>query len=216
MRIAISQRSDEVSSYRERRDALDQRWAQRLESLGLISVPVPNGLQDPQAWARALGIQGLLMTGGNDLCGLQEARHEAPERDRSEGLLLDLAYAEQWPVLGVCRGMQMLNMYLGGKVIPVARHVAVRHGLLRTIGQGVRLLATMPHDVEVNSFHSFGIAADGLAQTLLPVLYDAQGFIEAAEHQHLPWAAIMWHPEREPVLGNMDRILFSTIFKHHD
>jgi len=215
MRIAVSQRADEVSSYCERRDALDQRWAARLESLNLTPVPMPNGLQDPQAWARSLGIQGLLLTGGNDLGGLSAHGSGAPERDRSESLLLDLACTECWPVLGVCRGMQMLNKYLGGELAPITDHVAVRHLLLRS-NQPTRLFGGLSASMEVNSFHGFGIAADMLAQPLLPVLHDAQGFIEAAEHRHLPWAAVMWHPEREPALSATDQALLANLFKHHD
>ena len=211
MRIAVSQRADEVSSHKERRDALDQRWAQRIEPLGLLPVPVPNGLQDPQAWARALSIEGLLLTGGNDLSGRAAGGGSASERDRTEGLLLDLSQAMRWPVLGVCRGMQMLNGHLGGRLTAVQGHVATRHRLQRS-DQPARFLADLADGLEVNSFHHFGIAPEGLAAALVPVLRDDEGFVEAAEHSQLPWAGIMWHPERESELAAIDRILLSQIF----
>ncbi len=212
MRIAITQRADEVSSHGERRDALDQRWATLLEAMSVTVVPLPNGLKDPQAWANALGIQGLLLSGGNDLCGLPGAQSEAPERDRSERLLLDMARVQQWSVLGVCRGMQMLNTYLGGTITPVAGHVAVRHPV-HPNGRPARFLTTLPQDLEVNSFHSFGIAADGLAPHLAPLLHDAQGYVEAVEHTHLRWVAVMWHPERESQLGTFELSLLTRLFK---
>jgi putative glutamine amidotransferase len=209
MRIAISQRAD--PALHERRDALDQRWAPQLESLGAVPVPLPNGLHDPQAWACALGIEGVLLSGGNDLCGLPGASGEAAERDRSEALLLDLAHARRWPVLGVCRGFQMLNRYLGGTLTAVEGHVAMRHALYPTAHRA-RLLPTDPKVIDVNSFHRFGVAAEGLAEPLVPVFCDAQGFVEAAEHRLLPWAGVMWHPEREAVLGEPDRALLSRLF----
>jgi putative glutamine amidotransferase len=211
MRIAVTQRVDEVGTHRERRDALDQRWPQLIEALGWVPVPVPNGLKDPQTWARAVGVDALLLSGGNDLTGLPGAHAEAPERDHCETLLLDLAQALQWPVLGVCRGMQMLNRYLGGQLIPVPDHVAVRHVLQRA-EPAPRLLTALPQTLEVNSFHGFGIAAAGLARSLVPVMLDGEGRVEAAEHRALPWAAIMWHPERESALVGVDCALLTSLF----
>jgi gamma-glutamyl-gamma-aminobutyrate hydrolase PuuD len=205
MRIAISQRIDDFPSREERRDALDQRWAARLETIGLVPVPLPNTLRDPVAWARGLGIGGLVLTGGNDIGGT------APERDRGEGLLLNLAASERWPVLGICRGLQMINVHLGGNLAPVPGQVGVRHRLHRIAG-APRLLSELGAGIEVNSFHAFGIATEGLAGPLLPVLCDPQGFVEAAEHRTLPWAGLMWHPEREPAFSAGEQALLSRLF----
>ncbi|MCR5885728.1 gamma-glutamyl-gamma-aminobutyrate hydrolase family protein [Rhizobacter sp. J219] len=197
MRIAISQRVDVIERYDERRDALDHRWARRIESLGWVPVPVPNSLQAPAAWARALGIDALLLTGGNDLSGMSSTAPAATERDRTEFELLDLAREVGWPVLGVCRGMQAMNMYLGGHIVPVIGHIAQRHELHGT-GWPARRFAGLADGMTVNSFHGFGIPASGLAPGLHPLMQDAAGYVEAAEHDHLPWSAVMWHPEREP------------------
>jgi putative glutamine amidotransferase len=204
MRIAISQRADDIAGRDERRDSLDQRWAARLEALGIVAVPLPNGLADPAAWCRALGIEGLLLSGGNDL-------GDAPERDDSENLLLCIARAEAWPVLGVCRGLQLMNRHLGGRLVPIEQHVAVRHRLKRSAGTA-RLLGALPDGLEVNSFHGQGLPADGLAAELRSVLVDDGGFVEAAEHRQLSWAGVMWHPEREAAFGTADRALLSAVF----
>jgi len=212
MRIAVSQRVHEIPAYRERRDCIDQRWAHVLESLGLVPVPLPNGLQDPQRWALELCVQGLLLTGGNDPGHAPGAADVAPERDRSETVLLDLAHANGLPVLGVCRGLQVLNGYCGGGLGRLPGHVASRHRLRRS-GAAARLLGFLPDGVEVNSFHGLGIAAADIAAPLLPVLLDDAGYVEAAEHRHLRWAGIMWHPEREPALTALDRQLLTSIFQ---
>jgi putative glutamine amidotransferase len=211
-RIAVSQRVLAAQPRAERRDALDQAWGPCLEALGLLAVPVPNALRDPQAWALALQIDGLLLTGGNHAGG-DPAHHAdaAPERDATEGQLLHLAQARRWPVLAVCRGLQMLNLHLGGQLVPVEGHVAQRHALQRLPGAGP-LLRGLPDALEVNSFHQFGIAPGGLAPALQAGWADAAGQVEAAEHRQLPWLGIMWHPERETALRAHDRHLIHSLF----
>lgn len=200
IRLAITQRVDEVAHYRERRDALDQRWVARLQGWALPRplwpVPVPNGLQDAGAWAHELGITAVLLTGGGDI-------GRAPERDRCEWQLLDAARLARWPVLGVCRGFQVLNSFLGGRLQAVSGHVGVRHRVHRSAeawpwAVPVSLPSSVPETAEVNSFHAQGIAAGGLAPGLRPLLVDDQGGVEAAAHVDLPWAGMLWHPEREP------------------
>ncbi|MBI3345968.1 MAG: gamma-glutamyl-gamma-aminobutyrate hydrolase family protein [Burkholderiales bacterium] len=214
-RIAVTMRVDDHAAYGERRDALDQRWIGLLQSLGLTPVPAPNALADLGDWTRSLGIAGLLLTGGNDvgLPGLHEA--SAPERDGSEGRLLELAREQHWPVLGVCRGLQMINVHCGGGLSAVDGHVAIRHEVLdspavvpRFFARGIAGAASR----QVNSFHGCGIAAADLATDLVPIYRDAQGWIEAVEHRLLPWAGLMWHPEREPALDAADRHLLNQLF----
>ena len=208
MRIAVTQRVEVVASYGERRDCLDQQWALFLQGLGIAAVPVPNSLPNAESWMEALGIDGLLLTGGNDLAALVGASRPAPERDRTESALLTVARKQHLPVLGVCRGMQMINHWLGGQLVPVEGHTAIRHGL-----------GLLPGAVdfidfrEVNSFHDWGISPDTLAPGLTARCQAADGTIEAFTHDTLPWAGIMWHPEREAPFTGPDQQLFLRIFR---
>ena len=182
-RIGITQRQDPVAGRSEVRDALDRHWAPLLERLGLVPVPVPNGLSDPVAWASALELQGLLLTGGNDVSGQPSgSQQRAPERDRAEGLLLDLAAAQRWPVLGICRGFQHMNVRLGGGLSPVRGHVATVHRVHAVQGSwggevGRRLASCgAPVPEQVNSYHQFGMERQDLAAGLEPWLVDDQGW----------------------------------------
>ena len=83
MRIAITQRVEVVASHGERRDCLDQQWAPFLEELGLVALPVPNNLRSPEQWLDGQGVDGVVLTGGNDLSVLVDGRNQARERDHS-------------------------------------------------------------------------------------------------------------------------------------
>lgn len=206
-RIGITQRVELIPSYGERRDCLDQQWFVLLEQLDLQPVPIPNNLDDPAAWARALGLAGLVLSGGNDPATLAQPANPAPERDRTERALLKLAAEARWPVLGVCRGMQMMNLHLGGQLGRIEGHIACRHR--------VQPLAEHPllnGYAEVNSFHGWAIPRTQLAPPLEALLGAAGDTVEALRHRRLPWLGIMWHPEREAPFCPRDKRLIQGLF----
>lgn len=218
-RIAVTQRVAEVTSYRERRDCLDQRWSTLLERSGIIPVLVPNTFSEIETWVASLNIDGCILTGGNDLSTIPEAGSPAPERDRTEAALLDSARAEARPVLGVCRGFQMMNHYLGGSLTPVNEHVATRHTVSPMDPAGgpdgpisAHLKRNAP--LEVNSFHDYGISATDLSAELIALLAGDDGSVEAAVHRELPWVGIMWHPEREEPFREHDIGLLGMLFRN--
>lgn len=187
LRIGLTQRVDVVPSYRERRDGLDQRWGLLIEEIGHLPVPFCNALRDPTSYLKASALDAIILTGGNDIAVAPNAQSVATERDKFETSVISHAMNLRLPLLAVCRGFQMLNHVLGGKLSPVTGHVAKGH-VISENEFGI---------TDVNSFHGFGISSDGLAQTLMPLATAPDGTIEAARHVELPWTCIMWHPERE-------------------
>ena len=191
-RIAVSQRVDAVPGRDERRDALDIRLGRLLWTLGLLPIPLCSGVvAEPVAEGRpgnaaeylaALNPDGILLSGGNDL-------GEAPGRDRLERAALAYAREHGIPVLGICRGLQIINGDEGGTLAALDGHVAVRHGIFGPLaGTAGRM---------VNSYHNHGVLPDGLAPTLEPLAWSEDGAVEALGHRDRPWLAIMWHPERD-------------------
>jgi gamma-glutamyl-gamma-aminobutyrate hydrolase PuuD len=179
--VAISQRVDVVPRRGERRDALDQSWTRLLAACGLIAMPMPNHPEIASAMFGEAAVAGLLLTGGNDL-----ARYggDAPERDETERRLLRLARDRGLPVMGVCRGMQVIQDSFGVKLAAVKDHIAVRH---RVKGGAF--------DDEVNSFHGFGTTET--APDLEVLARAPDGIVEFLRHRSEPILAQMWHPERE-------------------
>ncbi|MBF0179866.1 MAG: gamma-glutamyl-gamma-aminobutyrate hydrolase family protein [Magnetococcales bacterium] len=177
MLVAVTQRVDGAPGRDERRDALDQRLPAFLAEAGWCAVPVPNLLGELLgAWLNRVRPAGVVLSGGNDIGA-------CPERDATERRLLVWAGALSLPVVGICRGMQMLAVHAGGSLRKVTGHVATRHAL-----QGE---ATG----EVNSFHQFSLANAPPGYRVTARAPD--GVIEAIRHERLPWVGCMWHPERE-------------------
>lgn len=190
-RIGLTQRVDIISSHGERRDALDQQWYSLLFEMNMLPVPLPN-LSPEYAvnLVEELQLDGILFTGGNSLCHLDEqANDRAPERDAFELSLIDYAFKNELPIFGVCRGMQIINNYFSGELQPVQGHIAEIHRIL-PVGDSIQL----PR--KVNSFHRWAVAQNGLGKNLKPIAIDAEGNIEAYLHLTKKIAGIMWHPER--------------------
>lgn len=206
-RIGLSQRVDIILSYGERRDCLDQRWSALLAELAMMPVPIPNGMPNPDMMYKNFSLDGFILTGGNDLSILPDAANPASERDRTEALILDYALEHQLPVLGVCRGLQMINVFLGGRLSPVQGHVSVRHSLSVPDSSTAYLQYS-----EVNSFHGWGVEHDGLGADLEAAVFAEDGTVEAFYHKRLPWLGIMWHPERENPFIQQDLTLIKDIF----
>lgn len=187
--VAVSQRVDLHPERRERRDALDQRVGWWLAQAGYCPLPVPNTLAggpggaDLPAWLAATGAAAVVLSGGNDL-------GQAPERDATERGLLAYASAHRLPLLGICRGMQMMGGWAGARLKPVVGHVRTRHALSGRIAG------------PANSFHVLALAACPPGYLTLATSED--GEIEAMRHRELPWEGWMWHPEREAVFSERD------------
>lgn len=194
--VAVSQRVDVVAERGETRDALDQRLVDFLLAAGCLPVPVPNGLcPQPgaalQGWLNSVSPQAIVLSGGNDI-----GQH--PARDTTESSLLEHAHIHGLPLLGICRGMQMIAHHAGGELKPVAGHVRTRHVLSGQVA------------AEVNSYHGFALATCPSGFEVLARSED--GEIEAIGHLALPWQGWMWHPEREPVFAAHDIERLKTLF----
>lgn len=193
-RIGLTQRVDILADRNERRDALDQAWTRLLLDNGLLPFPIPNGIQDVQAYVEGLGLGGIILTGGNDLASLPGATQAAPERDRLEADLLEVAARKDLPVLGVCRGMQMMGAHYGSRLAPVQGHAGTRHGV-RSAGAGTLPLKGLE---TVNSFHRFGFVPEAVGSELEIEALSDDGSVEALRHRRRRQIGIMWHPERGP------------------
>lgn len=177
--IALTQRVV-VDGRGERRDALDQRWCALLEALDCPPLLLPNHLSQARRLVERAAPRALVLTGGGDLAALGG---DTPERDEVERWLVEHALASGTPLVGVCRGMQVLQHHLGVRLERVPGHVGSEHPVRGLLARE-----------RVNSFHEWGARDTCPELEVLAVADD--GVVEAVRHRHAPLLGVMWHPER--------------------
>ena len=130
--------------------------------------------------------EGLLLPGGGDIFG---------GLDRRETAVINAFVARRRPVLGICRGMQALNVYWGGTLRDISGHQLPRGDMVHpTRAEGIMAQLLGEHPAVTSCHHQ---AADRLAEPLRPVQWAEDGVTEAVVHQELPVLGVQWHPERQ-------------------
>lgn len=205
LRVAVSQRVVRDPASGERRDALAQEWAACFDALGIVPLLVPNTMRRCTSLLDFWRVDAILLTGGNTPCapGVDPGDDAAPERDRTERELVRHARAKRVPLVGVCRGAQMIDLYFGGRLRPV-RDARVHAGTTHRVTLASWTGST---SATVNSFHRWSLDASSLPEPLVPFVWDDDGDVEAFHHRDESIVGLMWHPERpaphEPALADL-------------
>ncbi|WP_055589452.1 gamma-glutamyl-gamma-aminobutyrate hydrolase family protein [Peterkaempfera griseoplana] len=199
--------------WEDRAALLPTVYPQLVQSAGGLAVMVPP--DDPErAPAATARLDGLLVAGGPDvspaLYGLP--RHPrtaatAPERDRWESALIRAALAAGLPLLGVCRGMQLLNVVCGGTLVQHLPEAVGHDGHCPSPGvftrhpvrpvAGTALAELLPEaEASVPTYHHQ--AVDRLGSGLRVCARAADGTVEAVEAEGPGFVlGVQWHPERD-------------------
>lgn len=179
---------------------------------GGIAALLPPQPVDAEIAARVVGgLDGLIITGGRDVDPAAYGHHPHPttdepatDRDTWEFALLRAALDSGTPVLGICRGAQVLNVALGGTLhqhLPdVVGHTNHQRGkalfstsTVQTVSTS-RLAGLIGESAQVQCYHHQGI--DRLGDGLLISATDGDGVVEAVEMPgHGFVVAVQWHPE---------------------
>ena len=206
-RVGITQRVEVVERYNERRDCLDQRWSVLLGQCGILPVPLPNSYEYTENNLDCYQLDGLILSGGNDIGGIDGAINAAPERDHAENLLIEYCLVNNLPILGICRGMQMLAVKHGLKLCRVDGHAGCRHSINTS-----KEFSWYQHNGTVNSFHNYGIKMPDRESEIIPLAWSDDGYMEALRHVRYMHYGIMWHPERERTYSKGDLSVIRHLF----
>ena len=193
---------------------LDLGWIKLLDSVDMLSLPLP--FIEPSKVAnifKMFNLDGIILSGGNSCAGyieLEDPDYELSiQRDVYEKKLISEAIKNSVPILGVCKGLQLINVYFGGKIQRVNNHSAgTRHNLYYSNDIDI-----FPLINSVNSYHDFSIPPDLLSDQLKAIASDSQKHIEAAIHKSHKIYGIMWHPERNRPFDKQDKLLIKRIFE---
>jgi putative glutamine amidotransferase len=197
------------------RFAMSRPYLVALEAVGAAPVILPLALGLETLRAIFDRLDGLFMAGGGDLdpaCYTTGAHPKTegvdPLRDETELTLTRWALEENKPLLGVCRGVQTLNVAAGGTLIQDVGELwpnAIRHQYFPekprsyvahdiTTVDGTWLADVLGTTAHVNSFHHQ--AVDKIANGFRAAAYAPDGVIEAIEHEGTAFAVgVQWHPE---------------------
>lgn len=191
---------------------MGEKYISGVERAGGQVQIIPWGVSDRDLYLMTENYDGILLPGGPDIDpalygrGREPACGEPlPQRDDLESRTIQVALLRKLPILGICRGIQMLNVALGGTLIqdltPIQKHphsdFAHRqtgtHSV--TVAPGSLLEAAVgPGELWVNSMHHQ--AVDTLAPGLTVTARSEEGYVEAAEMAGYPFClAVQWHPE---------------------
>jgi len=180
-----------------------------------------------KAIAAALQCDGLLLPGGEDVdpfyygqTPTEKCGAIVKQRDIAEMKMLEAFFATGKPILGICRGEQLMNVYLGGTLHQDIKEISGcchNNWRRRSIGNhtvnvcaGTKLAEIMGKEsFIVNSLHHQ--AVDKIAPVLVAGAISEDGIIEAVEHpDHRFCMGVQWHPEHMSMLSKLQRRLFDA------
>ena len=200
-KILVTQRIILDKKTKTIRDSLDHELVKFLIKNDFFIITVPNFFPSKKHeknflnfYFKKIKIKGVILSGGNDI-------GEFRLRDQFEKKVLRNCEINKIPVLGICRGMQLMSVFEKVKLKKIKNHVRTRNKLFNLEKKYKRT---------VNSYHNWTIKN---CPKNYKILYFAEdNSIEAIVHKKFKWEGWMWHPEREKNYHKQDLKRLKRLF----
>lgn len=209
-------------------DVLEQAYPLFLDNFNIKIIPLPNISLLVDYYFDHFPIEGVILTGGEDIDPKLYGENIAwpnisPRRDQTERRMLEIAVARKIPVLGICRGMQFINVFFGGRLVKnikeeiTAEHAPGKdHLVIITDDKIFSVLEkreVMMNSFLVNSFHNQAVTAQTLSPQLQAWAKAEPDIIEGLYHPAWPIMGIQWHPERKSPEEEINRLLIEAFIQ---
>lgn len=220
MLVAISLKTGEDQRGRAC-DILEHNYIRYFERLGATLLMIPNPTNRITTYLDRLPIEGIIISGGGDINrGSYPRRGKSvsfcSQREALEEEMIKIATERRIPLLGICRGVQLINVHFGGNIVPSPHPIGDHQVLFLEKEEELGKRAT------VNSFHHWSIRKETQSIELKAFAVAEDGTIEGLYHPSFPIAGVQWHPEREAPERGYNRTLMKAFFnqelfwKSHD
>lgn len=194
-RFGITMRETMAPNYFEPRDTIAQDWSKYMGTAFPNSqyLFVPNSGQRAVDFVKKWDLNILILSGGDNL-GISK------NRDHTEQILLQYALENNIPVIGVCRGLQLIHTFFGGSIKKgdekfVSQHRATKH-TIEIEGQSFN----------VNSYHENILVKETVhAKLKVFATCSTDQSVEGLHNENI--LAMMWHPERDEKMSEWNREL---------
>ena len=176
-------------------DFLDHNWINFFNKKNYYFKAIPTQIKSTnKILNKKKKVDLIILPGGNDLFNNQKL---TKIRFDVEKKLIKFSINKKIPLLGVCRGMQVLNYYFGGTIVKIKGHmkskslIYMKHNLFKK------------NKISVKCFHNFCISPHSVSKEFENLGVDKKNNIEMFQHLKHNIVGVMWHPERE---NNFDKL----------
>ena len=178
-------------------DFIDHYWLNYFEKKNINYYLVPNKKKLSKKKIEEINL--LIIPGGNDV---SNSLNTSKIRNSIEINLIKICFKKKIPILGICRGAQLLNKSFGGKIKKVKKHMRTRHNISFINKEIVK-----KELLNVNSFHNDGIKKNDLSKVFKMLASDKDENVEMFISKDKKIIGTMWHPEREKNTQLLDNLI---------
>jgi len=218
------------------RVSLIDKYVHAIQMAGGVPLIIPSGITSAELAHCKQVFDGYLLTGGGDIDheifnGIPNSKISDvdSDRDRMEIELTQFAFESKKPILGICRGIQIMNVALGGSLftdISTQRENSLKHDWYPNIARNYEAhtitiveesnLKSIMNGIEVNVNSLHHQAIKDLGDQLSAIAFAPDGIVEAIESpKHQFFLGVQWHPEwmlSSPSMVNLfKQFIYSSI-----